>query len=224
LNQNSLILINYTTKIKETGEIIETTIEEVAKANKIYKEGTKYEPKLIAVGKGWILKALDEEIQKLNVGDKVTIEVTPEKAFGNRDPSKIKVIPLRKFGDRAKDVKVGDEIEYNGQIGTVISINSGRVQVDFNDKLAGKTLVYEIEIVKEITDLNEKIERLIRRRMDIQNPTYKVDQNKVRIEIPEQYFLTDGLQYIKRAIASDILDIIPEINQVEFAEIYTKKQ
>ncbi len=224
MNQNSLILINYTTKIKETGEIIETTIEEVAKANKIYKEGTKYEPKLIAVGKGWILKALDEEIQKLNVGDKVTIEVTPEKAFGNRDPSKIKVIPLRKFGDRAKDVKVGDEIEYNGQIGTVISINSGRVQVDFNDKLAGKTLVYEIEIVKEITDLNEKIERLIRRRMDIQNPTYKVDQNKVRIEIPEQYFLTDGLQYIKRAIASDILDIIPEINQVEFAEIYTKKQ
>ncbi|MDP8022981.1 MAG: FKBP-type peptidyl-prolyl cis-trans isomerase [Nitrososphaeria archaeon] len=224
MNQNSLILINYTTKIKETGEIIETTVEEVAKANKIYKEGTKYEPKLIAVGKGWILKALDEEIQKLNVGDKVTIEVTPEKAFGNRDPSKIKVIPLRKFGDRAKDVKVGDEIEYNGQIGTVISINSGRVQVDFNDKLAGKTLVYEIEIVKEITDLNEKIERLIRRRIDIQNPTYKVDQNKVRIEIPEQYFLTDGLQYIKRAIASDILDIIPEINQVEFAEIYTKKQ
>ncbi len=224
MNQNSLILINYTTKVKETGEVIETTIEEVAKANKIYKEGTKYEPKLIAVGKGWILKALDEEIQKLNVGDKVTIEVPPEKAFGNRDPSKIKVIPLRKFGDRAKDVKVGDEIEYNGQIGTVISINSGRVQVDFNDKLAGKTLVYEIEIVKEITDLNEKIERLIRRRIDIQNPTYKVDQNRVRIEIPEQYFLTDGLQYIKRAIASDILDIIPEINQVEFAEIYSKKQ
>jgi len=219
-----LILINYTTKIKETGEVIETTIEEVAKANKIYKEGAKYEPKLIALGKGWILKALEEEIQKLNVGDKATIEVPPEKAFGNRDPSKIKVIPLRKFGEKAKDVRVGDQVEYNGQIGTVISINSGRVQIDFNDKLAGKTLIYEIEIVKEITDINEKIERLIKRRMDIQNPVYKVDQGKVRIEVPEQYFLTDGLQYIKRAIANDILDVIPEISQVEFAEIYTKKQ
>jgi FKBP-type peptidyl-prolyl cis-trans isomerase 2 len=224
LNQNALILINYTTKIKETGEVIDTTIEEVAKANKIYKEGAKYEPKLIALGKGWILKALEEEIQKLNVGDKATIEVPPEKAFGNRDPSKIKVIPLRKFGEKAKDVRVGDQVEYNGQIGTVISINSGRVQIDFNDKLAGKTLVYEIEIVKEITDINEKIERLIKRMMDIQNPVYKVDQGKVRIEVPEQYFLTDGLQYIKRAIANDILDIIPEISQVEFAEIYTKKQ
>lgn len=219
-----MILINYTTKIKETGEVIDTTIEEVAKANKIYKEGAKYEPKLIALGKGWILKALEEEIQKLNVGDKATIEVPPEKAFGNRDPSKIKVIPLRKFGEKAKDVRVGDQVEYNGQIGTVISINSGRVQIDFNDKLAGKTLVYEIEIVKEITDINEKIERLIKRMMDIQNPVYKVDQGKVRIEVPEQYFLTDGLQYIKRAIANDILDIIPEISQVEFAEIYTKKQ
>jgi len=219
-----LILINYTTKIKETGEVIETTIEEVAKANKIYKEGAKYEPKLIAVGKGWILKALDEEIQKLNVGDKATIEVPPEKAFGNRDPLKIKVIPLRKFGEKAKDVNVGDQVEYNGQVGTVISINSGRVQIDFNDRLAGKTLIYEIEIIKEITDLNEKVEKLIQRRIEIQNPVYKVDQGKVRIEIPEQYFLTDGLQYIKRAIANDILDIIPEISQVEFAEIYAKKQ
>jgi len=221
LNQNSLILINYTTKIKETGEVIETTIEEVAKANKIYKEGAKYEPKLIAVGKGWILKALEEEIQKLNVGDKATIEVPPEKAFGNRDPSKIKVIPLRKFGE---NVNVGDQVEYNGQVGTVISINSGRVQIDFNDRLAGKTLIYEVEIIKEITDLNEKVERLIQRSIEIQNPVYKVDQGKVRIEIPEQYFLTDGLQYIKRAIANDILDIIPEISQVEFAEIYAKKQ
>jgi len=221
LNQNSLILINYTTKIKETGEVIETTIEEVAKANKIYKEGAKYEPKLIAVGKGWILKALEEEIQKLNVGDKATIEVPPEKAFGNRNPSKIKVIPLRKFGE---NVNVGDQVEYNGQVGTVISINSGRVQIDFNDRLAGKTLIYEVEIIKEITDLNEKVERLIQRSIEIQNPVYKVDQGKVRIEIPEQYFLTDGLQYIKRAIANDILDIIPEISQVEFAEIYAKKQ
>jgi len=216
-----LILINYTTKIKETGEVIETTIEEVAKANKIYKEGAKYEPKLIAVGKGWILKALEEEIQKLNVGDKATIEVPPEKAFGNRNPSKIKVIPLRKFGE---NVNVGDQVEYNGQVGTVISINSGRVQIDFNDKLAGKTLIYEVEIIKEITDLNEKVERLIQRSIEIQNPVYKVVQGKVRIEIPEQYFLTDGLQYIKRAIANDILDIIPEISQVEFAEIYAKKQ
>lgn len=216
-----MILINYTTKIKETGEVIETTIEEVAKANKIYKEGAKYEPKLIAVGKGWILKALEEEIQKLNVGDKATIEVPPEKAFGNRDPSKIKVIPLRKFGE---NVNVGDQVEYNGQVGTVISINSGRVQIDFNDRLAGKTLIYEVEIIKEITDLNEKVERLIQRSIEIQNPVYKVDQGKVRIEIPEQYFLTDGLQYIKRAIANDILDIIPEISQVEFAEIYAKKQ
>ena len=221
MNQNSLILINYTTKIKETGEVIETTIEEVAKANKIYKEGAKYEPKLIAVGKGWILKALEEEIQKLNVGDKATIEVPPEKAFGNRNPSKIKVIPLRKFGE---NVNVGDQVEYNGQVGTVISINSGRVQIDFNDKLAGKTLIYEVEIIKEITDLNEKVERLIQRSIEIQNPVYKVDQGKVRIEIPEQYFLTDGLQYIKRAIANDILDIISEISQVEFAEIYVKKQ
>ncbi len=224
MNQNSLILINYTTKIKDTGEVIETTLEDVAKANNIYKEGAKYEPKLVAVGKGWILKALEEELLKHNVGEKFTVELPPEKAFGPRDPSKIKIIPLRKFGDKASEVRVGVEVEVNGQIGTVIAVNSGRVSVDFNDRLAGKTLVYEIEILKEITDLNEKIQRLIQRRIDIDSPVFTVVQDKVRIEIPEQYFLSEGLQYIKRAIANDIMDLIPDIKQVEFAEIYSRKQ
>ncbi len=224
MNPNALILINYTTKIKDTGEVIDTTIEEVAKANNIYREGMKYEPKLVAVGKGWVLKAIDEELQKLNVGDKVTIEVPPEKAFGYRDPSKIKVIPLRKFGDKAKEIKIGDQIEYNGQIGTIISISSGRVQVDFNDRLAGKTLIYEIEVLKEITDPKEKVEKLIQRRIDIQNPVFSIEQEKVKIEIPEQFFMTEGLQYIKRALANDIFEVMPEIKQVEFSETYTKKQ
>ena len=153
MKPGSLILLNYTTKIKETGEVIETTWEDVAKSSKLYKEGAKYRPILVAVGKGWVLKSLDEELLKLNVGERKTIELPPEKAFGPRDPAKIKVIPLRKFGDKAKDLHVGDEVEIDNRIGTVISIGSGRVQVDFNDRLAGKTIIYDVEIVKEIGDL-----------------------------------------------------------------------
>jgi len=223
VNPGSLILINYTTKIKETGEVIETTWEDVAKSSKLYKEGTKYKPILVAVGKGWVLKSLDEELLKLNVGDKKTIELPPEKAFGPRDSAKIKIIPLRKFGDKAKDLHVGSEVEIDNMIGTVISIGSGRVQVDFNDRLAGKTIIYDVEIVKEIVDFNEKISNILQRRLDIDNPQFNFSDGVLKVELPPETYMMDGIQYLKRALANDFFDLISEINEVQFLEKYQRK-
>ena len=91
LQKGDFILIDYVGKVKETGEVFDTTIEEIARKERLYKEGEIYEPKLIVLGEGWILKALEEEILKLDVGTKSTIEIPPEKAFGPRDPEKVKL-------------------------------------------------------------------------------------------------------------------------------------
>ena len=60
LQKGDFILINYTAKVKETNEVFDTTYEEVAKKEHLYKEGEIYEPKLVVVGEGWVLKALDD--------------------------------------------------------------------------------------------------------------------------------------------------------------------
>ena len=39
IQKGDFILINYTSKVKETGEIFDTTNEEIAKKEKFYKEG-----------------------------------------------------------------------------------------------------------------------------------------------------------------------------------------
>ena len=85
LKNGDFILIEFTAKIKETGEIFDTTNEEIAKKERLYKEGEIYEPKLVVVGEGWVLKALDEALSTLQLDKRETIEIPQDKAFGPRD-------------------------------------------------------------------------------------------------------------------------------------------
>ncbi|MEM2856735.1 MAG: FKBP-type peptidyl-prolyl cis-trans isomerase [Candidatus Nitrosocaldaceae archaeon] len=224
LEKGSLILVDYTTRIKDNGEMIESTIEEEAKKGNIHDPNKVYEPKVLAVGEGWILKGVDEVLLNANVGDNLTIEVPPAKAFGEWDQSKVKMIPLRRLGDKADDVKIGDAIEMDNKIGIIRFIGSGRVQIDFNHKLAGKTLEYKLNILKRLESDDEKIKSLIRRRIPIAEDKlkFKIDDS-LDIEIPNDIALQEGLQIIKRGIANDILRYIPNIKKVRFIESYEKE-
>ena len=58
LQKADFILIDYVAKVKETNEVFDTTKEDVAKKEHLFKEGRIYEPKLVVVGEiGWVLKA-----------------------------------------------------------------------------------------------------------------------------------------------------------------------
>jgi peptidylprolyl isomerase len=156
-SKGSLILVDYVAKVKDTGEVFETTIEEEAKKHSLHDPNIKYQPKLISVGESWILKAVDEALEKTSVGDKKTIEVTPAKGFGERDPGKVRKIPLRKLGEDAEKVSIGDTIEVDDKKGIVRFIGAGRVQIDYNHPFAGKTILYDINVSKELKSDDEKI-------------------------------------------------------------------
>ena len=72
-SKGSLILVDYTSKVKDTGEVFETTIEEEAKKHSFHDPNVKYQPKLISVGESWVIKGFDEALEKTSVGDKTTI-------------------------------------------------------------------------------------------------------------------------------------------------------
>ena len=163
--KGALIFANYTAKVKDTGEGIETTVEEEAKKLKIYEESRKYEPRLVAVGEGWLISGLDAEVARLSVGEKKEIELSPEKAFGARDPTQLRMIPLRKFGEREHVLAVGDSVVVYFRVGVVRFLGSGRAQVDFNHRLAGKSIVNDFEVLRTVESDNDKIRALIDRRL-----------------------------------------------------------
>ncbi|MFQ5921016.1 MAG: FKBP-type peptidyl-prolyl cis-trans isomerase, partial [Nitrososphaerales archaeon] len=206
LEKGSLVLVNLTGKIKDTGEIIETTLEEDAKKYDVHDPTKIYEPRLISVGDSWVMKGLDEALGNASVGESVNIDVLPQKAFGERDPNKVRMISHRKLGDKADEVKIGDAIEIDNKIGIVRVIGSGRVQIDYNHRLAGKTIFYSLQVLKRLEKDEDKIIALIRRRIPIPEEKLKIllNEGNLDVELPSESYMQEGLQIIKRAIVNDI--------------------
>jgi peptidylprolyl isomerase len=226
LERGSLVLVDYTAKVKASTEIFETTNEEDAKKSDLYDPTRKYEPRLVSIGEGWVLKGLDEALANANLGDKLTIEITPDKGFGDRDPSKVRMIPQRKLGEKADNRKVGDVVEMYERPGIVRYVGSGRVQLDFNHRFAGRTLTYDVNILKKLESDDDKIMYLIRRRLPIDNDKikFKLVDSTLEIELAEETFLSEGLQIIKRAIANDIFKFVSTVKNIEFIESYKPLQ
>jgi len=221
--KGDFILIGYTAKVKETGEVFDTTVEDVAKKERLYKEGEIYEPKLIVIGESWVLKALDDSLPSLQLDKLETIEVPPDKAFGPRDPEKLKMVPLRRLRDKGITPQIGMRIEYEKKMATVRTVGAGRVTLDFNPPLAGKTLVYEVTAKKKLETEDEKILAIIHRRIPIVDITkFKlgIKKTEVMIQVPEEAFYLEGVQLAKRGIATDMQRFFPTNTKVDFVETF----
>jgi FKBP-type peptidyl-prolyl cis-trans isomerase SlyD len=225
-DKGSLILLDYTARIKDNGEIFETTIEEDAKKSNLYDPTRKYEPRLISVGEGWVLKGLDEALTSTDVGQKLSIEISPDKGFGERDTNKVRMIPQRKLGEKANEIKVGDVVELDDRTGIVRYIGSGRVQIDYNHRLASRVLVYDVNVVKKIESNEDKIKYLLKRRLPLDDEKAKIDHNDdtVVIELSEDISLLDGLQIIKKAVTTDIFKFVDGLNKITFQEVYLSQK
>ena len=222
--KGTLVLVDYTAKVKDSNEIFETTREADAKSNSIHDANVKYQPRLISVGESWVLKGLDDALSKYKIGDKLSIEVPPEKGFGVRDPGKVRMIPLRKLGEDAEKVTVGDTIEIDERTGIVRFIGSGRVQVDFNHRFAGKTIVYDLNVIKSLDTDQDKVLGLLKRRFPIEESKIKfeIKGTELDVNIPEEAMMMEGLQIVKRAIANEIFKFVPKLEKVNFIDTYNK--
>lgn len=110
------------------------------------------EPTDIRMGVGAVIRGIDEALYDMKLGERRTVVIEPEKAYGAHDPNGVQRFLRRDFPN-------GDEI-YEGFTGSWLNpISQQRipaictmatedfVQIDFNHPFAGKTLEYELELV-----------------------------------------------------------------------------
>jgi peptidylprolyl isomerase len=223
LQKGDFILINYVAKVKETNEVFDTTKEDVAKKEHLHKEGQVHEPELVVVGEGWVLKALDDALTTMDLNTPSTVEISAEKGFGQRDPEKIKRVPIKQLYAKEINPVVGARIEYQGKSATIRSIGAGRVLLDFNAPLAGRTLIYDVTVTKKLETAEQKIGALVHRRV----PVVEEDKFKLSIKgcdltinMPEETFYVEGIQIAKRGIAMDIQKFVPELIETQFIETF----
>ncbi len=226
--KNSFVLIEYTLKVKDTGELIDTTIEDVAKKEGKYSPDRVYEPLLVIVGEGRVIKGLEEHIEQHGeVGKEFEIEIPPEKAYGERDPKKVKVFNARDLLRNGIVPEVGKTVEIGNAVGVIKSISGGRVLIDFNHPLAGKTLICKYRIIKVIEDDVEKIKHLLHRRykrvpLDRFDVSVDKDKGEVRIVTPREILLDRDLQLVKAIVAEEIYRFLEGYNKVVYVDAFEK--
>jgi peptidylprolyl isomerase len=78
--------------------------------------------------------------------------------------------------------------------------------------------------LKLLTDNNEKIVSLIKRRLPIEEEKLKLGMKgqNLTLTIPEESTLIDGIQIIKKAIANDIFKYLPTLSNIQIIEEYVK--
>jgi peptidylprolyl isomerase/FKBP-type peptidyl-prolyl cis-trans isomerase SlyD len=232
IDDKAFIRLNYTGKVKETGDVFDTTYEEVAEEAGIKNPEKDYHPMVLAVGSSQLIPKLHEEIQKLDVGDKQTVVIPAEDAFGKRDPSKIQLIPMKEFKKQNIKPFVGMPLSLDGNHGIVRTVDGGRVRVDFNHELAGKDIVYELEIVETIEDNEEKIKGLIEvyygnPNLNFDEVTIDIEDNiaKINLGLLAGFEQRSGQEITlsKFRVARETYENIEEIEKVQFIDEFEDK-
>ena len=180
LKEKDFIEIAFTGKLQDGGVFDSNIQEELQKLN----PKAKTKPFVFALGQDMFLKGVDEFLIGKDIG-KHKIELTPDKAFGKRDPKLIQMVPIKIFHAQQINPVPGYAFNFDGKVGKVLTVSGGRVIVDFNKPLAGKDIIYEINILRKVEDINEKIKSL-NEFLFRQDLKFNVEDKKLNLEVEKR--------------------------------------
>lgn len=208
------VQVDYVGRVKETGDVFDLTREDVAKEENIYNPKIIYKPVVLIVGADFIIKGLSAALEEMKVGDKKKIEISPEDAYGDRKEDMIKMIPESRFKEHGLDPVPGAVVNIGMLRGVIMTSSSGRVKVDFNHPLAGKTLEYDIEIKSQLDEQEDKIKSIISYFTGVEEVDVRVDGKSADVEIKER---VDLPRQAKQRLA-DVAKTWTEIEKLRFIE------
>ncbi len=118
----------------------------------IFDSSRERGPLSFEVGAGQMIKGFDEAVVGMEVGESKQITLAPEEAYGPRNDEMMVDLPNSSFPEDM-ELEVGMQLQLTNQNGqpvpaTVANIGDENVTMDVNHPMAGKTLVFDIEIVE----------------------------------------------------------------------------
>ncbi len=133
-----------TVKVHYTGKLKDGTVFDSSKQRE--------EPLEMTLGEGKIIPGFEEAIEGMEPGQTKTIEIPAEKAYGKHQEEMVQDVEKSQFPDDM-DPQVGQRFQVNRQDGqpvvfTVTDVGDEKVEVDANHPLAGKELVFDLELVE----------------------------------------------------------------------------
>ena len=198
MKSGSFVEIYFEGFIEETGELFDKSMSPSNK-NAV----------IIVTGEKFLLPGLDEEIKSMNPGEERTIILPPDKAFGARKSDLVKILPGKAFNRNNVNPVPGTWIEIGSSRGKILSSSAGRVRVDLNHPLAGKTLRYNLKVLREVSRVQEQVDAVVFQLLG-SVAEVKVQDHKATITAPELP------KEVSKAVEKIMNKYIPVIDEIAF--------
>lgn len=109
-------------------------------------------PLEFTVGAGQMIAGFDAGVVGMSIGEKKTIQIDPDNGYGQKDPNAIIEFPASNVPE-GMAVEIGMKLNLQNQYGQpvpveVIEVREDVIIMDANHFLAGKDLIFDVEIVE----------------------------------------------------------------------------
>lgn len=240
--ENDIVYVEYDLWVGN--DLYDSTDKEKSEEHHIYEESAVYEALPVIVDpkksakptgadhfKGHVppIEGLVTDMIGADLGKDRTVEIPPEKAFGERDTKLVEMKSKREIM-RAPEFKkgetypaVGMTVTFGDRTGWISMVTAGRVRVDFNNRLAGKALKYDYRVVKRAESLEDKALAII----DIHYGSsfgFRVEDEEgtLKITLPEICRLDQNWFSCKVRVVADLRKLLDTPNVVFIEEYLTK--
>jgi FKBP-type peptidyl-prolyl cis-trans isomerase 2 len=110
-------------------------------------------PMELTIGDKKLIDCFEQSVVGMEEGEKRTVRIEPDQAMGEWRPELVANFPRELVPEKHEDLKVGSKVELEDDkgdymTGIVTDLTDQEVTVDTNHPLAGKTLVFDIELIE----------------------------------------------------------------------------
>ncbi len=224
IRSGDFIKLEFTGRVKSSDAVFDSTSEADAKKGGIFNERARYQPALVVVGKGQLLKGIDEALPGMEVGQSRSIELEPPAAFGEHNPGLVRVMPVSEF--RKRDIEPYPGMVLNldeDQTALVRSVTSGRVTIDMNHSLAGQTVTYDLKVIAKLDSLHEKLAALAEH-YGLKPTALTARGEEVEVHIGPQDIKDAQYLVNKQAFVDAVMRWFDEFTSVKVVESFKKEK
>tara|TARA_R110000868_G_scaffold160334_1_gene389767 strand:- start:386 stop:799 length:414 start_codon:yes stop_codon:yes gene_type:complete len=134
IKEGSKVKVHYTGKFED---------------NQVFDTSRDREPLEFTLGEGQLIAGFENGLVGLTTGDKKTVELEPEQAYGPIRDELINDVPMDKLPEGVKQGQMLQAKTEQGEMNVVVTeIKETTATVDANHPLAGKKLIFDLEVVE----------------------------------------------------------------------------
>ena len=222
MEEGTIIHVEYDLYNADSGDLIETTREEVAKEHDIHQENRTYTPLVCVVGSGQLIPGFEESLLSAKADTDISLEIAAADAYGEKNSEMIDTMSIDKLLRYVRDPKslyIGGPVTIDGRTGTLSYLAAGRARIDYNHPMAGRTLKYDYKIVKVITDKKEKVAALLESNTGHEGFEVSFDGDDISIITPEAMLFDTNAAMQKFRIVTVLRDSV-DAGKVSFVEVH----